>query len=394
MKKRTRRRTPGKSLTAALALAVVLALAWMTYQLARGSGGMENFKVSAAGPGFADVAPAAWYYESVRTACACGLVKGTAPDTFSPDGTLTVAEAIVMADRVHMRYRTGEDTLANGTPWYQPYVDYALAQGLIAEKAYDSYTRPVTRAEMADIFSRALPEEEYAVINFLDDGCPADAVGHRYEAPIRQLYRAGILTGSDVFGTFAPDTNIKRSEAAAILSRLVVPSLRRQVTLLRSWTYDDAVTLAVPYTSVPGETGAAEADDALELSDDSSAACVYKSLGVAADQPGMTVLDIPCEALGADLTESLGADQMTATVLAFGSLPAYRYDFTAAPDEETGIAMEGSIYVFLREGDLYMVTVFVLLDGTGTDTQTRVLRQDMVNNVTVDGSGPSVRLAA
>ena len=31
MKKRTRRRTPGKSLTAALALAVVLALAWMTY---------------------------------------------------------------------------------------------------------------------------------------------------------------------------------------------------------------------------------------------------------------------------------------------------------------------------------------------------------------------------
>ncbi|MGM9638621.1 MAG: S-layer homology domain-containing protein [Butyricicoccaceae bacterium] len=377
-----------------LSLVLALALCLSLCVNALAAGGMENFKADDTASGFADVAPAAWYYESVQTACACGLVKGTAPDTFSPDGTLTVAEAIVMADRVHMRYHTGADTLANGTPWYQPYVDYALAQGLIAENAYDSYTRPVTRAEMADLFSRALPEEEYAVINFLDDGCPADAVGHRYEAQIRQLYRAGILTGSDVFGTFAPDTNIKRSEAAAILSRLVVPSLRRQVTLLRSWTYDDAVTLAVPYASVPGETGAAEADEALELTDDNSAVCVYKSLGVAADQPGMTVLDIPCEALGAELTESLGADQMTAAVLAFGSLPAYRYDFTAVPDEETGIAMEGSIYVFLREGDLYMVTVLVLLDGTEADTQARSLLKDMVNNVTVDGSSPSVRLAA
>ena len=44
------------------------------------------------------------------------------------------------------------------------------------------------------------------------------------------LYRAGVLTGSNG-GRFKPDDTIRRSEAAAILTRMAVPSLRQKVEI-------------------------------------------------------------------------------------------------------------------------------------------------------------------
>jgi hypothetical protein len=51
-----------------------------------------------------------------------------------------------------------------------------------------------------------------------------------YEA-IYRLYQAGILTGNDRYGTFTPDASISRSAAAAIISRVVEPSLRQHIAL-------------------------------------------------------------------------------------------------------------------------------------------------------------------
>ena len=143
-------------------LALYLLLSLGTTALA--AGGLKNFKGDKTYTGFEDVAENAWYYESVKSAFAYGLVKGSTPTTYNPTGSLTVAEAIVMADHIHMLYKTGKDTLQNGAPWYQPYVDYAIQQEIISEGSFDSYTRSITRAEMADIFSRALPKKEYGKI--------------------------------------------------------------------------------------------------------------------------------------------------------------------------------------------------------------------------------------
>lgn len=44
------------------------------------------------------------------------------------------------------------------------------------------------------------------------------------------LYRAGVLAGSDKSGTFLPDANIKRCEVAAILTRMMDESARKDVT--------------------------------------------------------------------------------------------------------------------------------------------------------------------
>ena len=48
---------------------------------------------------------------------------------------------------------------------------------------------------------------------------------------IYTFYRAGILTGSDGKGTFNPNSSIKRSEVAAILSRMFDSNVRQSVTL-------------------------------------------------------------------------------------------------------------------------------------------------------------------
>ena len=58
--------------------------------------------------------------------------------------------------------------------------------------------------------------------------CPMSA---SYADAVYLLYRAGVLTGSDSAGTFRPDSTIKRSEAAAIVTRMADPSLRQRITL-------------------------------------------------------------------------------------------------------------------------------------------------------------------
>ena len=69
---------------------------------------------------------------------------------------------------------------------------------------------------------------------------------------ILMLYQAGVLTGSDIYGTFHPDNSIKRSEAAAIIARMAIPSERKNVTLMNKyvWKEDTSVTAAIPQDAV------------------------------------------------------------------------------------------------------------------------------------------------
>ena len=54
--------------------------------------------------------------------------------------------------------------------------------------------------------------------NYREDPC-ADS--------IYQLYDAGVLSGNDEYGTFMPQSNIRRSEVAAIVTRIADPNLRK-----------------------------------------------------------------------------------------------------------------------------------------------------------------------
>jgi len=120
---------------------------------------------------------------------------------------------------------TGKGDFVQVGTWYQVYVDYAITNGIIAANDFSGFTRNATRAEMAYIFSRSLPQAEFAVINTVNS-LPDVNSGTPYSDSIFMLYRAGILTGSDDHGTFNPGLSITRAEAAAIISRIILPGTR------------------------------------------------------------------------------------------------------------------------------------------------------------------------
>ena len=206
--------------------------------------GYENFTTASAYTGqFTDVAASAWYAQNVQRSYEYGLINGKTATTFAPDSTLTLAEAIKLAACLHSVYETGKADFTPSSPWYQTYVDYAKANGLLP-LILGGYDRPATRAQFASVLALALPEDALATIgNVEDDAIPDVPSNSAYGAAVYTLYRAGVLTGSDSKGNFLPASTIKRSEAAAIVTRMADPTLRQVVTLHLSATLTSAQVL-------------------------------------------------------------------------------------------------------------------------------------------------------
>ena len=184
---------------------------------------------------FTDIASSDWYAAYVQAAYEYNLINGKTSDTFEPDSTLTIAEAVKLAATLRSIYYTSTAAFSNGEPWYTPYVDYALEYGII-DSEYADYNAAVTRSEFALILSRAFPAEALAVRNTVEAGAIPDvSLDYTYGSAVYMLYRAGILTG-DQTGAFLPNDTIKRSEAAAIVVRMVNASFRRDFTLKTSLT--------------------------------------------------------------------------------------------------------------------------------------------------------------
>lgn len=182
---------------------------------------------------FTDVKPDQWFTPTVASAYELGLIKGNSATTFNPYGDVTIAEAITMAARIHSIYTTGTENFVQGSTWYQVYLDYALNQGIIGYTYYNSNVdQPATRAQFAEIFANALPDEGlYPINTVLDNTIPDVKMSAPYASYVYKLYRAGILTGGDVKGTFSPGTFITRAEAATILSRMAESNNREHFTM-------------------------------------------------------------------------------------------------------------------------------------------------------------------
>ena len=195
--------------------------------------GLDNFqKVNSYVEGqFTDVSAANWFAENVKAAYEYGIMTGSSDSFFNASGDLTVAETIVMACRLHSIYHGSSASFEGGSPWYQPYVDYARKQGILKGE-YGNYSAAVSRADFAVILGASLPDEALPEISSIEEGAVPDvAAGSSCYEAVYRLYRAGILTGNDTKGTFTPAASITRGAAAAIISRLVDPTLRRSITL-------------------------------------------------------------------------------------------------------------------------------------------------------------------
>lgn len=213
-----------------ISLFLTAALAAVMCAQAMAAGGRFE-RVNDYTPGqFTDVPEDLWCADNVQTAYEYGIMGGKSDTYFDTASSLTVAQAIVMACRLHSGYTGDGEVFAAGDPWYQVYLDYAAENGILWE--YDDYDAPVSRAAFAMILGSALPDAALPVISDIEEGAVPDVpLGANYKEAVYRLYQAGILTGNDAYGTFTPFSSITRGAAAALVSRMADPSLRVAVTL-------------------------------------------------------------------------------------------------------------------------------------------------------------------
>ncbi len=207
-----------------------------------------------------------WCEDAVSVCYETGLLTGRTPDRFDASGTLTCAQITAVSARL-LALLNGEDgsfpAPAAGEAWYQPYAAYLAAncQGGTVRSflshlggADPQSDRPCVRRNFVALLSGVLPEDTLAAVNDISvviDSADTDVV---------RFYRAGILSGTDAYGTFRGENPLTRGAAAAMLARIVDPRQRLRFTprsfdLCRDGlgVEPDAALLAVNGEEVPAE---------------------------------------------------------------------------------------------------------------------------------------------
>ena len=180
---------------------------------------------------FFDISSKDWFYSDVMSAVEMGLINGMTNTTFVPNGNITKAQVIKLAACTHQKYHSGEVTLTNGSPWYKSYAEYALENDIITAEPED-YNSTASRSYYIAVMFNAMSDKEYEQINVISDNAVPDVKQtDEYYEQIYTFYRAGIVTGSDVKGTFNPTSEVKRSEVATLVARMFDPGVRKTVSL-------------------------------------------------------------------------------------------------------------------------------------------------------------------
>lgn len=175
-------------------------------------------------PGYADVKESDWFAAPARTCYEVGLMTGTNTG-FAPNQVLTVGEVAAIAARMNEAF-TGESipmaTPKPGEtlPWYFSYVEYLNRLGVDVPDGASQ----ATRMDFLTMLAAILPGELLSPINAIA------ALPDTDNADVLRFYNAGILTGVDAWGTFAPDKTLTRAEAAAMVARIARPALRQSFT--------------------------------------------------------------------------------------------------------------------------------------------------------------------
>lgn len=175
---------------------------------------------------FSDVAAGSWYEAGVCAVYTRGIMDGTGGEIFAPDQTISWAQAVTIAARLHSAYNGSLIETVEG-PWYAPYLAYAAQAGLLPSTCPDEATvaaSTITRQELAGLFAKVLSKSDLPALN--DQSIPdLDAVSAEFHTAVQEMYAAGIFTGKDG-GRFDPNGSATRAEIAVIVSRLLLPAQR------------------------------------------------------------------------------------------------------------------------------------------------------------------------
>lgn len=114
-----------------------------------------NSGAAAVAGSFPDVKSGYWAKAKIDAAVAKGYVSGFPDGTFRPEQKVSRAEFVKMVvDAMDF------EAAAGGSPWYQPYVDAAIGNGLHREADFKSYAAQISRLEIMRIVSRGLSKTD------------------------------------------------------------------------------------------------------------------------------------------------------------------------------------------------------------------------------------------
>ena len=204
---------------------------------------------------FSDLTADSVFYDNVAALYEYGLSVGKSDGTFGLQDSMTVGQIVIFAARIRSLYRTG-DAEAGPSAYggdgdastAARYLRYLQAEGVLGTELDSRLAATATRAQVAHVLANTLPEEVLPTVNdeLVTEGYASrkfitDVTEYTdYYQDILFLYRTGISIGADATGSYLPDRPITRGAAAAMLTRMVDPSLR----LTPAWNVDSVWSAA------------------------------------------------------------------------------------------------------------------------------------------------------
>lgn len=178
---------------------------------------------------FTDVNSLSWCYSGIKVSYDKGILLGFEDGTFRPDNSVNWSQAVAIAARIHSTYYGNllYTTAAPGEQWYQPYLDYCQGYGLIPDSLPQGKSLSnciISRYDLAYIFSRCIDAEDMP-ITCDTEITDLDSIPAEYVDSVKTMYGSGVMTGYADY-SFGGTIATSRAHIAAVISRLLVPSLR------------------------------------------------------------------------------------------------------------------------------------------------------------------------
>lgn len=226
-------------------------------------GDISNFKKERIYAGnFSDIDETDWFYSSVAEAFEYKITDGVSETEFAPYEPISLAEAIAFGVKINATYEGEKPDLSSSEKWYTGYVDYAKNKKIIEEDfSLEGLNFPATREQVAYILARSISFTELKNINPKISNIPDVTLENEFYNEILLLYRAGVLTGKDDYGSFYPNEYITRCEVCAMIGRIVNPNLRINV----EFKSNQAENIDKKYNAVEISEAASEAVFYIEI---------------------------------------------------------------------------------------------------------------------------------
>lgn len=159
---------------------------------------------------FTDISEDKWYYTYVKDLYESHVVDGTTPTTFSPDGTITLGQAL----KLLLLIGGFPEQAPTTTHWASGYYHLANDKGFLGSAKSLTLDQPINRLQFAQIAANVLglSRTSHKLSPFTDTR----------NVSVLILYDYGIITGSYHDGKlcFFPNNKISRAEMSAIIWRV------------------------------------------------------------------------------------------------------------------------------------------------------------------------------